>query len=78
MQKLPEASSITCCLDCAERHIGCHGSCERYNEQRRAHEAELAQLRVQRAHEWDYRSYKRSATARFARERLKEQRRRKK
>lgn len=25
---------ITCCRDCQERYIGCHGSCEEYQKQR--------------------------------------------
>lgn len=27
-------SVITCCKDCKDRKVGCHGECERYNEQR--------------------------------------------
>lgn len=28
--------SITCCKDCTERHIGCHGSCPEYIAQAKA------------------------------------------
>lgn len=27
-------SVIYCCKGCEERKVGCHGECERYNEQR--------------------------------------------
>jgi len=27
-------SFITCCMNCTERTVGCHGSCERYNSQK--------------------------------------------
>lgn len=24
--------NITCCLDCKDRHLGCHSTCEKYKE----------------------------------------------
>lgn len=24
--------NVTCCLDCKDRHLGCHGTCEKYKE----------------------------------------------
>lgn len=26
---------IKCCLNCKDREVGCHGKCERYQEERR-------------------------------------------
>ena len=30
-------SRVTCCKDCKERNIGCHGACERYLAQKELH-----------------------------------------
>ena len=27
-------TSIKCCKDCTQRHIGCHSDCERYNKEK--------------------------------------------
>ena len=35
---------IRCCKDCQERHIGCHGKCEKYQAENQAHRAEKARL----------------------------------
>lgn len=40
--------SITCCKDCTERHIGCHGSCQRYLDEVEAANAERERLRKQK------------------------------
>lgn len=38
------SGKITCCYKCAERHMGCHGSCERYLAEKTEHETERAKL----------------------------------
>ncbi len=35
---------IRCCKDCQERHIGCHGKCEKYQAENQAHLTEKARL----------------------------------
>lgn len=60
-------SPITCCLNCAERHAGCHGHCERYRAEKAAHEAETAKRHEAEARERDYRQY-RGTLARRAKE----------
>lgn len=40
--------SITCCKDCTERHIGCHGSCQRYLDEAKAANAERERLRKEK------------------------------
>ena len=35
---------IRCCKDCQERHIGCHGNCEKYQAENQAHLTEKARL----------------------------------
>ena len=39
---------IKCCKDCAERHIGCHGSCQRYLDEAKDANAERERLRKQK------------------------------
>lgn len=34
---------IWCCKDCTERHVGCHGKCERYIKQNEEHQKRLAE-----------------------------------
>ena len=38
---------ITCCKDCATRHPGCHGTCEKYIQQKAELEAAKAERRKQ-------------------------------
>ena len=38
-----ERYRITYCKDCPDRYPGCHGSCEKYIEQRAAYDAEKAE-----------------------------------
>jgi len=40
---------IDCCYGCEERHVGCHGSCERYREQRARKDAEIARVMAAKA-----------------------------
>ena len=35
---------IRCCKDCQERHIGCHGNCEKYQAENQVHLTEKARL----------------------------------
>ena len=39
---------ITVCFKCADRHIGCHATCERYTTQAEQHQKELADIRRQK------------------------------
>lgn len=41
-------TKIKCCRDCVPptRHSGCHGACERYIEERKAYDEEMAQVRA--------------------------------
>ncbi len=38
---------ITCCKDCANRHPACHGSCEKYIQQKAELDARKAEARKQ-------------------------------
>ena len=35
---------IRCCKDCQDRFIGCHGTCEKYIAQNKAHQEELKRI----------------------------------
>ena len=48
----------TCCKDCAERTIGCHGACERYENYRKEVDAYNAMVRQKHVAELDYTDYK--------------------
>lgn len=39
---------IKCCKNCTERHIGCHGSCQRYLEEAKAASEERERLRKEK------------------------------
>ena len=39
---------IKCCKDCTERHIGCHGSCQRYLDEVEVANAERERLRKEK------------------------------
>lgn len=36
---------IKCCTDCQDRHVGCHGDCEKYKAEREAYEKERDEIR---------------------------------
>ena len=40
---------ITCCKDCVNRHVGCHGECESYKQQKENHTEEQRWLYIQNA-----------------------------
>lgn len=35
--------TITCCFDCHDRFPGCHGTCEKYKQQRAEYDAKRAE-----------------------------------
>ncbi|MGM9520091.1 MAG: hypothetical protein ACI3WS_05390 [Phascolarctobacterium sp.] len=42
-------NSMVPCLDCAERHVGCHGRCEKYQSWNKEHQEYLKVKRQQEA-----------------------------
>lgn len=36
---------IECCKDCADRHPGCHGQCEKYQTEKAERDETLAEIR---------------------------------
>lgn len=36
------------CKDCLERKMGCHGSCEKYKQERAEHDKRIAQEKAQK------------------------------
>lgn len=40
-----KTDKITCCKDCTERHPGCHGTCEKYIQQKADLDAAKAEAR---------------------------------
>ena len=56
-------TKITCCLNCTNRHIGCHGECDTYKQQKNQREADLEIARAENA--LDY-YFKRRGTSRNA------------
>lgn len=45
---------IKCCKDCPDRHVGCHGTCERYKAER----AEMDRLKERMKNDDDFHRYK--------------------
>lgn len=39
---------IKCCADCQDRHVGCHGDCEKYKAEREAFDAEKDAIQKKR------------------------------
>lgn len=37
---------MNCCLNCLDRHLGCHSDCTRYIEAKKLHEEEKEKIRV--------------------------------
>lgn len=48
---IPQAQVKPPCHYCEDRHIGCHGECERYSEYLAKHTAEKEYIQQQRAKE---------------------------
>lgn len=46
------------CKDCPDRHLGCHGTCVKYQEYKTKHEEELAENRQRMDAYIDLYSYK--------------------
>lgn len=40
-----EKNKVGCCYDCAERHEGCHGTCEKYLSAKKEYEEERQAIR---------------------------------
>lgn len=40
--------TIKCCMDCADRHVGCHGTCDRYITEKKAQEELRDKIQAQR------------------------------
>lgn len=36
------------CKDCPDRHLGCHGTCEKYQEYKKRHDEEVAALQSEK------------------------------
>lgn len=58
---------IKCCADCQDRHVGCHGDCEKYKAEREAFDAEKDEIRkkkeeLSRADSIDHAGRRRRAT----------------
>lgn len=58
---------IKCCADCPDRHVGCHGDCEKYKVEREAFDAEKDEIRkrkeeLSRADSIDHAGRRRRAT----------------
>ena len=45
---------IKCCKDCPDRHVGCHGTCEKYKKER----AEMDSLKARMKNDDDFHRYK--------------------
>lgn len=78
MDFLPQQSPITCCRDCAARHVGCHSSCASYAAEKAAHEEKREAMRKQRDQDWDYHSYRYASASRVLRNRPTTRRRKRK
>lgn len=54
------SGSIKACIKCAERHIGCHGTCERYLEERKKLDEYNKAVRLEKSKPiWEYTSEQR-------------------
>lgn len=43
--------AFKCCYKCTERHVGCHGSCKRYNDEIEEHNKKKKQIQQERMKE---------------------------
>lgn len=57
------------CLNCQERHIGCHSSCEKYINAKAAHDAKLNEKNKKKYQENQYYDYKNNAVLKAKRRR---------
>ena len=46
------------CKDCAERHVGCHGTCESYKDWKAENDAKKAEQQKKRIEEYAFNSYR--------------------
>ena len=49
---------IKCCRECTERHLGCHGTCERYKAEQAEMQASREEIRKQKEKDIPYENYK--------------------
>lgn len=52
-------NAVTVCKDCTERHMGCHGTCERYKAQKAERDAERDAINRKKMNEYAMESHKR-------------------
>ena len=57
------------CKDCADRHVGCHSSCEKYQAFHRENEARLEAQRMARVLDYDDAFIKRMQNFKYKRRR---------
>lgn len=57
----------TPCIDCADRKVGCHASCQAYKDWKEQHEAERMQIREQRNKRSEFADYKKSCYGKMTR-----------
>lgn len=58
---------ISCCRDCVppQRHMGCHGTCERYRREKTEYEAEVERIKREQAAARDINEYTRGIADRM-------------
>ena len=49
--------TIQCCYNCQNRAVGCHGTCQKYIEERKEYDAKRLEIRKSKAAESDYDDY---------------------
>lgn len=56
---------MTCCKDCPDRHVACHGECEKYRNAKEYEDAQREEMRRIAAQDRQYREYTREFRARY-------------
>jgi hypothetical protein len=54
-----------CCYKCQDRHVGCHGTCEKYLEAKKKHDEYKNKVFVKQAEEAIFLSYQKQACKRM-------------
>ena len=52
-------NAVTVCKDCQERHVGCHGTCEKYKTQKAEWDAQRDEINRKKQHEYAMDGHKR-------------------
>ena len=60
--------SINTCLDCPDRHLGCHDPCEKYQKALAEWKTRKKEIRIAKGIERQYDNYKCEAMKRFNKE----------